>query len=224
MTIKEIYNAFDKIGCLTFATVNENGEPETRIAHLRAYDEAGIYFQTMNTKAFYAQMKKTGKLSVCGMYAENVIEHDDKGFPIFKPGYTMRMTGDVKEVNIDDVKEKNNPAFELCIKDIEKYNSMVTFCITSARGEIYDFDFERLSRENKLQRIYFAYGGAEMDYKGLMIDSDSCISCGVCKNKCSFLAISEEEAGYSIDKNRCDECGDCLINCPVGAIINRNAV
>ena len=35
MTIKEIYEEFDKIGCLTFATVSKEGYPETRIAHFK---------------------------------------------------------------------------------------------------------------------------------------------------------------------------------------------
>ncbi|OON98065.1 MAG: hypothetical protein ATN36_01720 [Epulopiscium sp. Nele67-Bin005] len=60
MNIQQIYEAFDKIGCLTFATINDD-YPETRIAHLRVYDEDGIYFMTMNTKPFYKQLTTTQK-------------------------------------------------------------------------------------------------------------------------------------------------------------------
>lgn len=83
MKISEIYEKFDKIGCLSFTTINENNEPESRIAHLRGYG--------------------------------------------------------------------------------------------------YDDD-------------------------------------GICKIKCSFIAIKEKDNKYEIDKTRCDECGDCFINCPVKAI------
>ncbi|MFI3171903.1 MAG: hypothetical protein R3Y40_05020 [Eubacteriales bacterium] len=62
MTIQEIYEKFDKIGCLSFTTVDEKGIPESRIAHLRAYDEEGIYFMTMFTKDFYAHMKQNIKV------------------------------------------------------------------------------------------------------------------------------------------------------------------
>ncbi len=40
MTIKEIFEHFNKIGCCTFATID--GEyPETRIAHFLVYDDEG---------------------------------------------------------------------------------------------------------------------------------------------------------------------------------------
>lgn len=45
MKIEEIYKKFDDIGCLTFATI-DGDYPETRIAHLFAWDEEGLYFRT----------------------------------------------------------------------------------------------------------------------------------------------------------------------------------
>ncbi len=221
MTIKEIYEKFDKIGCLSFTTVDECGIPESRIAHLRAYDDNGIYFMTMYTKDFYTQMKQTGWLSICGLNAKTQVEHDEKGFPIFEGGYAMRMTGRVKEVDMKEIKAKNNPLFDFCIKDQEIYKSMVVFCITDGYGDVFDYDFEKISRENKLQREYFSFGDAKIKIKGLTIDKEKCISCGVCKKKCSFLAIKEEEQVYTIDTYRCDECGDCYMNCPVKAISYR---
>ncbi len=219
MTIKEIYEKFDRVGCLTFATINEKGEPETRIAHLRAYDDDGIYFMTMHTKGFYRELKANGKLSICGLCARPEIEHDKNGFPIFDGGYFVKLTGEVTEVAIEDIVAKQNPIFDFCIKDREKYNAMVVFCITKARGEVFDYDFQKINRKNKLEREYFAFNGIAEEYKGMKIDNDKCISCGVCKEKCSFLAIEEENGIFTIDKHRCDECGDCLINCPVEAII-----
>ncbi len=221
MTIKEIYEYFDKIGCLSFTTINEDGDPEARIAHLRGYDDDGIYFMTMYTKSFYKQLKKYNKLAICGLCADTTVKHDDDGMPVFEGGYAARMTGTVKEISIEDIKAKNNPMFDLCIKDYEKYNAMVVFCITDGRGDIFDYDFEKTTRDHKLERIYFDYNGAKPKYRGLVLNQDECISCGVCKEKCSFTAIYEDDNKYSIDKNRCDECGDCLINCPVQAISAR---
>ncbi len=221
MTIKEIYEKFDKVGCLSFTTVDENGVPESRIAHLRAFDEDGIYFMTMFTKDFYTHIKQNGKLSICGLNAKTQVEHDENGFPVFEGGYAIRMTGNVSEVSIDEIKAKNNPIFDFCIKDKETYEAMVVFCITDGYGDIFDYDFEKINRENKLQREYFSFNGACKKYKGLKIDEEKCISCGVCKKKCSFLAILESDDTYSIDIYRCDECGDCYINCPVKAISYR---
>ena len=218
MNIKEIYEHFDKIGCLSFTTVDENGIPESRIAHLRAYDDDGIYFMTMFTKDFYKHIKNNGKLAICGLNAKTQVSHDADGKPSFEGGYAMRMTGNVKEVSIDEIKAKNNPIFDFCIADKEKYNAMVVFCITDGYGDVFDYDFAMLHRNNKLERKYFAYNGAKIKYKGLFINQQRCISCGICKKKCSFLAIKEENRRYTIDQYRCDECGDCYINCPAKAI------
>lgn len=62
MTIKEIYESFDKIGCLTFTTVDENNQPESRIAHLRGFDDEGMYFMTMYTKPFYKHLKANNNI------------------------------------------------------------------------------------------------------------------------------------------------------------------
>ncbi len=218
MTIKEIYEKFDKIGCLSFTTINDEGEPISRIAHLRGYDEDGIYFMTMYTKGFYKELKEQKKLSICGLGANTAVAHDANGMPVFEGGYAIRMTGTVKEIPIEDIKAKNNPIFDVCIKDQVKYNAMVVFCITSGRGDVFDYDFAMKNRDHKLQRTYFAYNGAKPKYRGLIIDKDKCISCGICKEKCTFKAIYTEDESYVVDKHRCDECGDCYLNCPAEAI------
>ncbi len=221
MTIAEIYTYFDKIGCLTFATV-DNDYPETRIAHLRGCDDEGIYFMTMYTKPFYKQLKETGKLSICGLHANTHIEERDDGSPIFDAGYFARLTGDVKEVSLEDIKAKNNPIFDFCIADQEQYKSMVFFVIYRAKGEIYDYDFEKEHRENKLQRLRFSYGGFPIVPVGLHI-TDACIGCGQCQENCSFLAIEPTADGdkFQINGARCDECGDCFLSCPVEAVVHK---
>lgn len=218
MTIKEIYEAFDKIGCLSFSTINEDLEPVSRIAHLRGFDDKGIYFMTMFTKQFYKELKKTGKVSICGLAAPSNVSHDENGLPIFSRGYSIRLTGNVEEISIEDIKKKNNPIFDMCIKDQEKYPSMVVFCITSARGDIFDYDFELEARDHKLERTYFSFNQMKPNFKGLHIDDTKCIKCGKCFRACSFKAISKIDNTYVINKNRCDECGDCYLNCPVSAI------
>jgi ferredoxin len=221
MTIREIYEAFDKIGCLSFATVNERGEPEARIAHLRAWDDDGIYFMTMHTKDFYRQLKATGKVSVNGLCADTEVRHDADGLPLFDAGYAIRMTGSVKEIPMEEIRAKNDPRFDLCVRDQARYPAMVVFCITAARGDVFDYDFEKQHRGNKLERTYFSYHGAAIRYKGLAIDQARCIGCGICRSGCSFLAVRESGGKYTIDPARCDECGDCLVRCPAGAVETR---
>ena len=218
MTIADIFEKFDRIGCLAFATI-DGDTPQTRIAHLFAYDDEGLYFRTMNVKAFYGQLKRSGKVSVCGMYPKTQVSHNTEGMPLFPPGYTIRATGDVKEISLDALKEKaaSDEMFVLGVKDVEKYPAMTTFCLYRAWGEIFDFDFEMEQRSHKLLRIPFSFGGVEIPFRGVRI-SDRCTSCGACQMSCSFKAIDEVDGLFVIDHAKCDVCGDCSIVCPAGAI------
>ena len=143
MDIADVYEKFDQIGCVTFATI-EKDTPQTRIAHLFAHDHEGLYFRTMITRAFYKQLKKTGKVSICGMYPKTSTSHKDQGTAHVSQGYTIRVTGDIKEVSLDKLKEKaaTNEIFILGVRDSERYPAMATFCLYSAWGELFDFDLE----------------------------------------------------------------------------------
>lgn len=221
MTIKEIFDRFEKIGCCTFATVD--GEyPKTRIAHFLVCDDEGIYFMTMNTKPFYRQLKATGKISVCGMSAATSVSERPDGELHFDPGYVIRLTGDVREVSIDEIKARNDPAFNFCIEDNARYPAMTAFVVYRARGEVFDYDFEKENRDHKLERERFSYGGMDYEKPGLTI-TDKCIGCGTCERNCTFSAIYKEDGRYKINGARCDECGNCVVHCPVGAVIHKGA-
>ena len=218
MNIADIYEKFDRIGCLTFATI-DHGYPQTRIAHLFAFDGDGLYFRTMVTKAFYAQLKKTGTVSVCGMWPRTSVGHDTEGMPCFEPGYSIRATGDVREIPLAALKEKAaaSDMFMLGVKDIERYPAMTTFCLHRGWGEVFDFDFEMAQRDHKLLRTAFSFGGKAVPLRGVRITED-CIACGECRERCSFKAIYQEGERYLIDHARCDVCGDCHTVCPAGAV------
>jgi uncharacterized pyridoxamine 5'-phosphate oxidase family protein/Pyruvate/2-oxoacid:ferredoxin oxidoreductase delta subunit len=218
MDISEIYEKFDKIGCLTFATIDKD-TPQTRIAHLFAHDHEGLYFRTMTTKAFYDQLKKTGKVSICGMFPNTSVKYDEQGMPYFKPGYTIRASGDVREISFEKLKEKAavNEMFLLGVKDIEKYPAMTTFCMHKAWGEVFDFDFEMEHRSHKLLRTNFSFGGKHTPFRGVRI-TEECIACGDCLERCSFKAIYQQDEQFCIEHTKCDVCGDCYTICPADAI------
>lgn len=220
MNIKNIYDKFDKIGCLTFSTINRD-EIESRIAHFFGYDNDGLYFRTMNSKPFYKQLKEYSKISVCGMYPKTYVEHDKNNLPYFAPGYTMRISGDVRELSLEEVEEKakTDRNFNVAVFDINKYPATKIFVLYKAKGEYYDYDFSKENRAHKLERERFSYGGAVIDKPGLKI-TDKCIACGKCKSVCTFNAI-KKGTPYEIIGERCDECGNCFVNCPVKAIISK---
>ncbi len=222
MQIREIYEYFDNVGCLAFATWNGR-DVESRIAHFFGYDNEGIYLRTMTVKPFYEQLTKHKTLAVSGMYPDSKVQHDENNLPHFVPGYAIRISGDVRELTMAEVEEKakTDRNFNVAVYDIKKYPDTRIFVLYKARGELYDFDYAMVSRDHKVLRTAFAYGGAEPIYAGLHIN-DNCIECGACKEACSFKAITEGSP-YKICGERCDECGNCYQVCPANAIELRNA-
>ena len=217
---KEIFEKFNNIGCVSFGTI-DNGYPEARIAHFLTYDDEGLYFMTMRSKPFYRQLKENSKVSACGMAASTTqSSHDENGMSLFQPGYTFRVSGDVKEISFEELKTKasKDKSFISCVKDVEKYNDMTTFCLYKGKGEIFDYDFEMTNRENKIQRQKFTFGKKELPFRGVVI-SDKCIGCNKCFKNCTFKAITiTEDKKCKIDVNKCDVCGTCILGCPVNAI------
>jgi len=218
MDIADIYEKIDRIGCLTFATIDHD-YPQTRIAHLFAYDHEGLYFRTMITKAFHDQLKKTEKVAICGMFPKTSVSHDEQRMPYFEPGYTIRATGDVKEIPLKTLKEKAavSEMFMLGARDFERYPAMTTFCLYSAWGEVYDFDFEMEHRTHKLLRTGFSFGNKLIPFRGVRI-TEECIACGECRERCSFKAIYQLDEQFIIDHTKCDVCGDCYTICPTSAV------
>ncbi len=218
MNLQEIYEKYDKIGAVTFATIEEN-RPRTRIAHLFAYDEEGLYFRTMITKSFYKQLQENEKVALGGMYPNTTVTHDESGLPEWEPGYTVNLTGDVKEISLEALKQKAKvaPMFDLGVKDIERYPAMTTLCVYRGFGEVYDFDFEIKVRSHKLLRIPFSFGGVETPFRGVRITKE-CVGCGECYDNCTFKAINQDGDRYCINHTKCDVCGDCYSVCPVDAI------
>ena len=225
MEIKQIFEYAEKIGFLTFSTI-EDGYVHSRIAHFYACDEDGFYLRSMFIKPFYKQMIKTGKLAVCGMYpSTRITGTDENGVPAFEPGYTFRITGDVRELSEEEVKEKakTNEQFKIALFDMKKYPATRNLIMYKGRGEIYDFDFEMVNRDHKLLRKRFSFGGAEYNPPGNIILAERCTGCGACHEVCTFKAI-EPGSPYTMRGERCDECGSCVLACPEDAIIQPKTI
>ena len=219
MKIREIYELFDKIGVLTFSTIYNN-EVHSRVAHFNGCDDEGIYFRTMWNKPFGRQLMETKKITVCGLSDTRILSHDGDLGAEFPPGYSIRLIGELRYMEEEEVREKakTNEDLKLAVFDMDKYPAMEkgNFIIHKAKVEIYDYDFSCKNRDHKLLRKRVAFGGMTYNKVGPTI-TDKCIECGLCFKKCSFKAI-EKGTPYKVNTERCDDCGDCLTACPVDAI------
>lgn len=224
LTNKEVFEKFEKLHSYSFATI-DNEYPEIRIAHLLTYDDKGLYFQTMKVKPFYKQLKKDEKVAILSHVTENInSKKDEEGLSYFPPGFFIRLKGDVRELSFQELVNKSllNNKFIPLINDIKKYPTMTTFVIDKYCGEVFDYDFEKSKRNNKILRNKFSFNQINYVESFFKINSDKCISCGMCKKVCSFYAIEKNNNFYSINKNYCDECGSCYVVCPKNAIIVKN--
>jgi electron transport complex protein RnfB len=51
-----------------------------------------------------------------------------------------------------------------------------------------------------------------------VLESEECVGCGSCADRCSFGALSLVDGAVRIDSDRCAGCGLCIPACPVGAL------
>ena len=54
--------------------------------------------------------------------------------------------------------------------------------------------------------------------KGVTIDSDLCINCGICMRVCPALAVEKGETSHEISIDDCLICMECIRKCPQDAI------
>lgn len=68
---------------------------------------------------------------------------------------------------------------------------------------------------------FAARGGKLAQHSGIspVVQSKSCISCGLCVKKCDYGAIQMNGTAV-IDKSKCIGCAGCIAVCPKGAIQN----
>ena len=102
MNIEEIFAVTKNIGALSFST-RDGDTIHSRYAAFFSGDKDGLYLMTMHTKPFYRQMSETGKVAACGICTPDTkFRMDEKGMPIILPGFTFRITGDVREIPYED--------------------------------------------------------------------------------------------------------------------------
>ena len=88
-----------------------------------------------------------------------------------------------------------------------------------AKTTVVDCDVDaadlHLLFEPKVLECQNFIGGRKMQ-----IDTQTCVSCGLCFNVCRFNAVRKTDAGsYVVVEDNCEGCGACMQACPAGAVI-----
>lgn len=203
MTTKEILQFLQQdIHTTVFATVDENGLPQTCVIDLMLLDENGLYFLTAKGKKFYDRLMERGYVAVSGMKGQDT-----------RSTVAISLRGKIKSIGqekLDEIFEKN-PYMVSIYPNQKSRSALEVFCIYEAEGEYFDLG------QNPVYRQGFSYGGATIHETGYQIDKSKCIGCQGCRSVCPVQCISKE-VPREIDRSRCLHCGNCFRICPVKAV------
>ncbi len=187
---------------VSFATVNEAGEPENRTIDVMLVEEGKLYFCTGRGKDFYAQLMHNPHVAIVGM---------TKDWKMVRLSGTAKRIEDNPHAWIDRIFEEN-PSMNDVYPGTARY-ILDPFCINNGRIELFDLGVSPIFRQS------FTLGSAPARLKGFEITS-ACIGCGTCARKCPQQCIMPGKP-YQISQEHCLHCGLCFENCPVSAIKKR---
>lgn len=184
-----------KIKDVSFATVDDKGQPQVRIIDIMLVKNEKIYFCTARGKDFYRQLMENGQVAITGMNKE----------------YQMvRVNG--KANKLKEQKKwiarifEENPSMNAVYPGDSRY-ILEAFCIDEGTGEFFDLGQTPINRET------FTLGDAKEATKGFVIGC-ACIQCGKCESVCPQKCIDN----FIINQKHCLHCGLCEEQCPVEAI------
>lgn len=203
MTTTEFLTYLQKdIHSAVFATVDENGLPQTCVIDLMLLDENGLYFLTAKGKRFYEHLIERSYVAVSGMKGQDT-----------RSTVAISLQGKVKSVGQERLNEifEKNPYMASIYPTPKSRSALEVFCIYEAEGEYFDLG------QNPVYRQSFAYGGAAIHETGYQIDKSKCIGCQGCRSVCPAQCISKA-VPREIDRSRCLHCGNCFHICPVKAV------
>lgn len=188
------------VGTLSFATVDEKGEPQIRCVSAIHFDEESFYFFTARGKNFCRELLDNGKVQILAHTKFNEM---------------IRVSAKAVPAPDGEQSEKINAIFSE-----QPYLSNVYPNDTRRIGiifEIRDMEIEYFNLGVKpIFRESYAFGKNKISPKGYFI-TEKCIACGKCAKSCPQSCITAGKP-YRIQAEHCLHCGACFENCPVKAI------
>lgn len=195
----------NEIHSTVFATVDEQGLPQTCVIDIMLCDADSLYFLTAKGKKFYDRLVQRQFVAVSGMRGKDTMSTD-----------SISLWGKVREVGsrlLPRVFEEN-PYMADIYPDEESRSVLTVFQLYEGEGEFFRISGNEIFRES------FSFGGAAQTETGYFA-TDKCIGCKLCDSVCPRKCIDISAVPVVIDPHHCIHCGKCAELCPAGAIEKR---
>ncbi len=203
MTTQEILDILQRdIHSTVFATVDDQGLPQTCVIDLMLSDEEGLYFLTARGKSFYDRLMARPFVAISGMKGEDTLS-----------AVAISVRGAVRSIGtarLGEIFEKN-PYMAKIYPTEKSRDALEVFQLYRGEGEYFDLSQQPPFRQS------FSFGGEAVRQTGYRIDPDRCIGCQGCRSVCPSGCISNTVPRV-IDPSHCLHCGNCLRICPVKAV------
>ncbi len=179
------------------STVDENGNPQSRIIDIMHIDEETVYFLTARGKNVYKEIINNPNISYVNL-------KDNKSVRITGKAEKLKDQKKWIDIMFDENKYMNN------VYPGDARYILEPFKISTGEIEFFDLTQKPILRES------FTIADGQITEKGFIISED-CIECGTCQDLCPQQII-EEGTPFKIQQNHCLHCGICFENCPAEAI------
>lgn len=203
MTPQDILHTLQAdIHSVVFATLDEQGLPQTCVIDLMLSDEGGLYFLTARGKSFYERLIACPFAALTGMKGQDTLS-----------SLAISLRGAVKNIGRERLEEifERNPYMARIYPTRRSREALEVFQIYQGEGEYFDLSQQPPFRQS------FSFGGAAVRETGYRIRGEKCIGCQGCRSVCPSGCISGEIPRV-IDESRCLHCGNCFRICPVQAV------
>ena len=203
MTTAEILTILQRdIHSTVFATLDDQGLPQTCVIDLMLADEDGLYFLTAKGKSFYDRLMARPFVALSGMKGQDTLST-----------VAISLRGAVRSIGSERLEEifEKNPYMAKIYPTEKSRQALEVFQIYKGEGEYFDLSQQPPFRQS------FSFGGESVHQTGYRIDPDKCIGCQECRSVCPSGCISNTIPRV-IDESHCIHCGNCFRICPVKAV------
>lgn len=204
MTTIEILTILQRdIHTTVFATVDEQGLPQTCVIDLMLADENGLYFLTAKGKSFYDRLMARKFVAISGMKGTDTLS-----------SVAISVRGRVRNIGRERLEEifAKNPYMAKIYPTQKSREALTVFHLDQGEGEYFD-----LSQLPPFRKS-FSFGGVRTQEAAYRICAEKCIGCQGCLSVCPTGCISQT-VPRAIDASHCLHCGNCMSICPVNAVI-----